>query len=164
MNPRAARERIAYEKLISRENKTPMQPLLMPQILKLSPPEFTRVITFIEPIRTMGFVIEEFGKDTIKVDAVPQIIGNLPVKDLIQTIAGDLNVGSSKRSGERWREELIAKSVAKSYAGTSAPPDEKSARELIDELMRCRMPYVSPRGKCILFLLSNNEIKRKFDI
>ena len=109
----------------------------------------------------MGFRIEEFGRDTFKVDAVPQLLGGLSPSDVLATIARDLAEGGARR-GERWREELIAKSIARSFAGMSVAFDEKGATKLIEELAACRMPYVCPRGKPIMIFTSTRELDRKF--
>ncbi|MBQ1345089.1 MAG: DNA mismatch repair endonuclease MutL, partial [Kiritimatiellae bacterium] len=83
LNPRAARERIAYEKCLDAIPRAPDHPtslaqaLLIPEIVHLAPAEFARIKGVAEIIRAMGFALEEFGKDTFKIDAVPQLLGGL---------------------------------------------------------------------------------------
>lgn len=164
INPHAARERIAFERLIdgSRGGCAALsQQLLIPDAIRLSPVEAARVASALPEIRGMGFRIEEFGRDTFKVDAVPQLLGGLSPSDVLATIARDLAEGGARR-GERWREELIAKSIARSFAGMSVAFDEKGATKLIEELAACRMPYVCPRGKPIMIFTSTRELDRKF--
>lgn len=109
----------------------------------------------------MGFQLEEFGRDTFKIDAVPQLIGSLSPSAILSTIAGDLSESGAKR-GDRWREELIAKSIAKSFAGASLALTEDGAVKLVEELCLCRMPYVCPRGKPVMIFTSTRELDRKF--
>ena len=110
----------------------------------------------------MGFALEEFGVDTIKIDAVPQLIGSLSPSAIVTTIARDLADGALARAGTRWREELIAKSIARSFAGMSLALTEESATRLVEELCACRMPYVCPRGKPVMIFTSTRELDRKF--
>ena len=110
----------------------------------------------------MGFQLEEFGRDTFKIDAVPQLIGAISPSSILSTIAGDLAEGGAKR-GDRWREELIAKSIAKSFAGSSIALTADGATKLVEELCACRMPYVCPRGKPVMIFTSTRELDRKFD-
>ncbi len=110
----------------------------------------------------MGFTIEPFGQDTFKIDAVPQLLGELAPAAILATIARDLAEGGTARSGARWREELIAKSIARSYAGTATALTEAGARQLVEELCACKMPYVDPRGKPNLIFTSTRELARKF--
>ena len=165
INPHAARERIAYEKLLQTSNAKPqtsnVQPLLIPETVHLSPVDAARIKASLPTIVAMGFQLEEFGRDTFKIDAVPQLIGSLSPTAILSTIAGDLSESGAKR-GDRWREELIAKSIAKSFAGASLALTEDGAVKLVEELCLCRMPYVCPRGKPVMIFTSTRELDRKF--
>ncbi len=160
LNPQAARERIAYEALL-RDGEVLVQNLLLPEVAHLSPADAARIRAALPSIQTMGFVLEEFGIDTFKIDAVPQIIGSLAPVPLLSTIARDLAEPGARR-GERWREELIAKSIARSYAGLSTALTESGAVKLVEELCASRMPYICPRGKPIMIFTSTRELNRKF--
>jgi len=163
INPHAARERIAFEQLLSRsgQGEALSQQLLIPETIHLSPVDAARITAALGDIEPMGFRIEPFGRDTFKIDAVPQIIGSLSPAAVVSTIARDLFEGGSRR-GERWREDLVAKSVARSFAGMSLALDETGATRLVEELASCRMPYVSPGGKPTMIFTSTNELDRKF--
>ena len=159
INPHAARERIAFERL---RDKGVSQALLIPETVQLSPPDFARLNASLAAIESMGFRLEPFGRDTFKVDAIPQIIDGLSPSVVLATMARDLADGSGRRVGDRWREEIIAKSVAKSFAGMSLALTEEGAAKLIEELAACRMPYVCPRGKPTMIFTSTRELNRKF--
>lgn len=167
INPQAARERIAYERLLATAAATDAAPtaqaLLIPETVKLGPVEAARISASLETITRMGFQIEPFGTDTFKVDAVPPHLGELAPSAVLTTIAHDLAEGGSRRSGERWREERIAKSVARAFAGASPKLTPEGAETLVKELCACRMPYVCPRGKPVLIFTSTRELDRKFD-
>lgn len=166
INPRAARERIVYERLLKASSqdggKAPSQALLIPETVKMSPADAARIKASLATIAEMGFVIEEFGRDTFKVDAVPQLSANGSPSVMLATIARDLAEGGARRGGARWREELVAKAVARSYAGSSQALTEEGAVRLVEDLCRCRSPYVCPRGKITMILTSNRELNRKF--
>ncbi len=162
LHPQAARARIAYEKLVYGKSETVTQTLLIPEVAQLAPAESARIRAALSAIRTMGFQIEEFGNDTFKIDAVPQLIGTLAPAALLATIAHDLADAGAKR-GDRWREELIAKSIARAYAGMSVAFTEAGATELVEALCATRMPYVCPKGKPIMIFTSTRELDRKFD-
>ncbi len=165
LNPQAARERIAFERLLDATNrkdaaKIVSQPLLIPEVVRLSPPDAARLKESLEVITAMGFSLEEFGTDVFKVDAVPHLVESLPPSSLLPTIARDLADG--KRNRLRWREELIAKSIARSFAALNLSLTEEGATKLVEELAQCRMPYVCPRGKPIMIFTSTRELNRKF--
>ena len=163
INPDAARERIVYERLIdTMELSATSQALLIPETVQLGPMDFARVNASIGTLRAMGFQLEEFGRDTFKVEAVPQLTGSIPPATLLATIARDLADGGTRRGGARWREELVAKSVARAFAGASRTLTAEGATKLVEDLCRCRMPYVCPRGRPVMIFTSTRELDRKF--
>ena len=165
LNPQAAQERIAFEKLMaahsSESGAASSQPLLIPETVHFSPLESARLKTFMPILQKQGFEIEEFGPDTWKIDAVPAIISGQNAADVIASIVYDIGEAGVKR-GDLWREELIAKSVARSFAGASRKFTMEDASRLVEELGRTRMPYVCPRGKPVMIFTSNRELSRKF--
>ena len=171
LNPQAAQERIAYEKLMTafapdapedaRFGASASQPLLIPETVHFSPLESARLKTFSQVLRRQGFEIEEFGTDTWKIDAVPALISGQSAAAVIASIVYDIGEAGMKR-GERWREELIARSVARSFAGATRKFTIESATKLVEELCRTSMPYVCPRGKPVMIFTSNHELARKF--
>ena len=168
LNPQAAQERIAFERLMSafgddsdKDGLSASQPLLIPETIRLSPLESARLKNFKPILEKQGFEIEEFGPDTWKIDAVPALISGQSPANVIASIVYDIGEAGSKR-GNRWQEELIAKSVARSFAGSLRKMTPEDATKLVEELGRTSMPYVCPRGKLIMIFTSNRELSRKF--
>lgn len=161
LDPRAARARIAYEKILERREAI-SQTLLIPETVQLPPADSSRIRSFQNELAAAGFVLEEFGRDTWKVDAVPDLLAGGSTETLLASIASDIAEGGAKRGSTRWRDELIAKAVAKSFAGTSTKLTREAAIQLVNELADARMPYVCPRGKPIMIYKSNRELDRSF--
>ena len=90
-----------------------------------------------------------------------EIVGDAEVAGLVASIAFDIREGGRGKTAA-WREELVAKSVARSYAGASKKLTRDAAVALVEELGRCRMPYVDPRGRRVMVFTSNRELERKF--
>ena len=164
INPVAARERITYEKLLSSMGGATSQALLIPDVVRLTPVEAARIGECLPLIREMGFQVEAFGRDTFKIDAVPQLLGtSVSSSAILSTVAHDFSeCGGHRRGGAKWREELIAKSISRTFAGASAKLDAESATRLVQELCQCRMPYVCPRGKPVMIFTSYRELDRQF--
>ncbi|MBQ4199133.1 MAG: DNA mismatch repair endonuclease MutL [Kiritimatiellae bacterium] len=162
LNPRAARERIAYEKLIDAQ-ETLSQPLLIPETVTLPPSESSRIRNFLNELRAVGFAVEEFGRDTWKVDAVPALLAGDHVPELLASIAADISEAGARRGGTRWRDEIVAQSVARAHSRSSLQLSPEAATRLVEDLARTRMPYVCPRGRPIMIFTSNSELLRKFD-
>ena len=161
VNPQSAMERIVFEKLCE-SAKVVSQPLLIPKTVHFSPFESARVKSFLGAISAAGFQLEEFGPDTWKIDAEPQIIGDADPADVLASIAADLEYAGAKRGGAKWREEAVARSVARTCAGTMAKLTPETAIRLVEDLAGAQMPYVCPRGKPVMIFMSNRELDRKF--
>ena len=168
LNPQAAQERIAYERLMTafdpahgKNAAVISQPLLLPETVHFSPLESARLKSFCSVLQRQGFEIEEFGTDTWKIDAVPALLAGQNATAVIASVVYDIAEAGAKR-GDRWREELIAKSVARSYAGIARKFTVESATKLVEDLCRTTMPYVCPRGKPVMIFTSNRELSRKF--
>lgn len=161
LDPRAARERIVYERVLDRQNVV-AQPLLIPETVQLPPADSARIRNFRGDLEAAGFVIEEFGRDTWKVDAVPDLISGLSTAALLASIAADIAEAGAKRGSARWRDELIAKGIARSFAGASPKLTTESAVQLVTELAATKMPYICPRGKPVMVFKSYRELSRNF--
>ncbi len=163
LNPQAAAERVAYERLLAALDGegSVSQRLLIPETVHLSPLESARLKSFSGVLARQGFEIEEFGTDVWKIDAVPPLLAGRSAADAVASIAHDIGECGARR-GERWREELIARSVAKTCAGSSRRFTAEAATRLVEELCRTRMPYVCPRGRPVMIFTSNRELLRKF--
>ena len=162
--PRAAKERIAYERLLAEtsQEKQTSQALLIPETVKLPSADALRIKSSLAAIAATGFQIDDFGTDTFKIDAVPQILGSVSPSSLLLTLAKDLAEAGAGKGSSRWREEIIAKSVARSFAGMSNAMTDEEAVKLVENLAQCRMPYVSPRSKPTMIFTSTRELNRKF--
>ncbi len=162
VHPAAAQERILYERLRARDANL-SQTLLIPETVRLAPGDFARLSAALDALRETGFHIEPFGSDTFKVDAVPVLLGSQPLAALLSTIAQDLAEGSGRQGGAAWKEERIAKALARAFAGAQTAMTPEGATQLVEDLAKTKMPYVSPRGKPVMVFTSTRELDRKFD-
>ncbi len=161
LDPRAARARIAYERLLDRQ-AVASQPLLIPETVQLPPADSARIRNFQKDLEAVGFVLEAFGRDTWKIDAVPDLVGGVATANLLASIAADIAALGARRGSARWRDELVAKSLAQSLAGASPKLTAESAERLVEELAGTKMPYICPRGKPVMVFRSHRELSRNF--
>lgn len=158
----AAHERILFEKAIDSKihHENPSQALLFPQTVELSPDDF-RILSEILPyLEKIGFSINEFGKNTVVVDAVPVEIKTSEVRELLLEIMDEYQQESHK-------QEDIWHAVAASFACKAAVKtgDKLSAPEmsaLIDQLFSTREPYFCPHGRPVVVNLTLDELDKRF--
>lgn len=85
----AAHERIIYESLKSSE-KISSQYLAIPEIINLTDNQMDVFKNHISEFNKYGFMIEEFGKNAINIQATPSILNKSSIKDIIMDVCDDL--------------------------------------------------------------------------
>ena len=137
------------------------QQLLFPEVISLSPDEMVLIGQIAEELRTIGFELEQLSPDSYSIQGVPsQIAAQSPVP-VLQQILSRVRERSADTHAE-WCEQ-IALSLAQSAAipmGKSL--NEKEMRELVSSLMQLPNHRITPDGKTVLALLTNEEIEKKF--
>ena len=165
MDLRAAHERILYEALQSQTLAAPTasQPLLVPLILTLPPHETALVRDHLPLLQQMGFGLEEFGANTLKVEALPAHLP--PAADPAAWLAELLHeLARGGEGGARARldfDSLAATVSARATPRTTTRSDAE-VTSLLHRLLACDMPYCDPLGRPTLVQFSHQELARKF--
>lgn len=164
VDPRAAYERVLYEKLLESQqrNQMIMQPLLIPESVRLAPADAARVRKHLDVMNSLGFAVADFGNDHFIVEALPDILGDISCRELLGNIAYDFEYAGQKRGSEKWCEELIARAASRAASGGRVNFAEGEVEEVLNALAECRMPYTCPRGKPTMIFTSYRELDRKF--
>ena len=164
VDPRAARERVLYERLMEADAQgaTAAQRLLLPETVRLAPADAARLRNHLKIVQKMGFAVEEFGGDHFIVEALPDLLGQVPCRALLENIAHDLESAGARRGSERWREEIVAKAACRAAAGAAEKLTQEQAEQLVSALALTRMPYTCPRGRPTMIFTSYRELERKF--
>ncbi len=163
VDPAAARERVAYERLLRSPAwaEEQSQGLLLPQTVKLQPVDAGRVRELLPILSQMGFEVEDFGGDTFVVRALPDAISGVSARDMLEETARAFAEAGPRKGRERWREERLA-SVAARIAGRSRRPvDPRETAALILELAACSMPYATPSGRPTMVHFPLGDIERR---
>ncbi len=163
IDQQAAHERIQYEKYLNMlQNKFgASQQFLFPQSIELSANDFTLLMEMEEEIKSLGFVYNIFGKNTIVVNGIPADIPNANEKNLFESLIEQYKQNQSELKLEK--KENLARSLAKRAAirpGTKLALAEMNS--LIDQLFACKLPTYAPNGNLTLVLMSMEKIAAMF--
>jgi DNA mismatch repair protein MutL len=160
----AAHERILFEELRRRMETegVPAQRLLMPVTMQLAPRDSDWVAQNLDTLQKMGIGIESFGPATWKIDALPQFLkGNDPAP-LFREIIDELRQTSATSSRMRLGEDVIATTVCRHAVKARDVLREPEMVRLIQDLLRCELPYCCPHGRPTMIQISYGELERKF--
>ena len=163
MDPRAAHERVLYERLLGAMERgaVPAQGLLPPATVALTPPQALAVRKHLELLREMGFGVAEFGSDTFLVDALPVWVAGVAPGPLLSDLADGLMQGG-KGVVRDWAQPLVAAVAGRQAVGLQRELNDAELNALVRDLAATDMPYTSPRGKPTVVLLGLRELNRKF--
>jgi DNA mismatch repair protein MutL len=158
----AAHERVLYEKYLDEYQRTAIhsQTLLTPKIIDLKTSDKEFLLENIENFAKIGFVIEDFGGNSISLRSVPVIYGNPNYIDVFNEILNEIvqSSGGFLNSINKIIYTMACKGAIK--AGDKLTLSEMN--KLIDDLRRCKNPYSCPHGRPTLIRMSYDDLEKKF--
>ena len=164
LSPRAARERIIFERLLH-SNRTPIhsQRLLVPVMLELDPRDMGVALEVREQLQQAGFLLSPFGQKTLRVEAVPMMLSLPRVEEFMMELIRSFSTGETRFRKARNPFEPYALRIARQYAQKEdLRPWLQAPIPLLSDLLRCEIPYCTPSGKPTMVPVTLNEVARKF--
>jgi DNA mismatch repair protein MutL len=164
MSPRAARERIIFERL-QESNKRPLesQRLLVPELLELDTRDMGVALEVKPQLEKAGFQLSPFGRNTLRVEAVPAILPLRKVSDFVQELLRVFTSGEVKLNRARSPFEPFARQLVRQYAQQEDVSSYlQNPLPLLAALLECEIPYCSPGGKATLLPFPMTELNRRF--
>lgn len=161
LDPRNARERIVYERLLARRGPGMSQGLLVPLVLHLDARDAAVVFANRENFADAGMDVDEFGGHTVQIRSAPDFLGEGAIEELILRLIDELVESEGTRGGRSVAFELFAAKFAKQSArGERAVL--ASGEPILKALFECDQPYCTADGRAILIHYSFNELERRF--
>ncbi len=161
----AAHERVIFERYFAEaeKDKVEVQRLMFPRTLELTPPEAAVLNGELEEFRRLGFLIEPFGQNTIRLDGVPAHAAGADPESLIHELLGDAaRVRSSATGGETLRYKLVTTAACHAAIKIHHPLDRQGMQKLLDDLYQVENLTTCPHGRPALFRLTREEVERAF--
>ena len=158
----AAHERILYEKF-NREKDTGVisQPLLAPMIVQLSHREYSILLENEDLLRQTGFEIEDYGDRSVRVTAVPVVLGVPQVRDFFGEMADRIAEYRTLQTKEMRRDALVKLACRKAVkAGDTLSMDE--IETLISQMLQTGAPPTCPHGRPLVVKLEKTELDKRF--
>ena len=158
----AAHERVLYEQVKDSYNsgKEPeTQMLIIPTILPLKRSEVEMVMDNIEIFEKVGFQIEDFGNNTIKISGVPSIAYNLDSTTIFQDTLKELS-SFSRTSKQEIENKFVATVACKAAVKAGMVLTFKEIDTLLQELFSLPNPYTCPHGRPTTIKYTQDELEK----
>ncbi len=164
LDQHAAHERVLYEKVkqnFYKDGGKDIQMLLLPDILELSKKDMRTVRDNMDLFEQSGFMLEEFGDNTIKVTGVPIICFDMDTKDLFMDIIDGIDF-TNRTTKQDVEEKFIATVACKAAVKANMSLEESEIRALLDQLLVLDNPFTCPHGRPTAIRITKTEIEKKF--
>ncbi|MCS6803598.1 MAG: DNA mismatch repair endonuclease MutL [Acidobacteriota bacterium] len=160
----ACHERILYEKFKREyESRTiQAQPLLIPEVLELTPAQAATLETIANELEASGFHLSQLSGRSIAINALPVDVPLTEARALVWEI---LEVAEQERRGgtlEYLRDRIAASLGCRAAIKINTPLTEEKMRWLIEELLKTDVPTNCPHGRPAIVKMTTREIERLF--
>lgn len=158
----AAHERVMYEKFKEeyKEENISIQNLLKPEIIELSNAETQLVVKNIDLFKKLGFMVEEFGTNSVIIRGVPILFGKPQVKDLFLELVDTIE--SNIESSYEVKLDKIIKISCTRAIKSGDKMNNIEIKSLFKQLCNTKNPYTCPHGRPTIIEISKTDIDKEF--
>lgn len=159
----AAHEKVLYEKTMARlANKDfTSQRISPPIVMTLDARECEMLEKYRPQIEQFGYEVEHFGGKEYMINAIPDNLFNIDMKDLFIEMLDDFSNATGRQT-----PDIITEKVASMSCKAAVKGNDKltlpEINKLIDELLSLDNPYNCPHGRPTIISMSKYEIEKKF--
>ncbi|MEO7097747.1 MAG: DNA mismatch repair endonuclease MutL [Luteolibacter sp.] len=161
-DPKAAHDRIFYEKLLNQHAAgLETQGLLVPVLIELDPRDTDLVLRERMAFQDAGIEVEAFGGNTLQIRSLPGCLNVDDPRPFLISLMDELLHDPSP--GARFAFDRLAKILAKRAAALVTPRLVETQALLVD-LFKCDLPYCASDGRPTLTEYGLRELERRFGI
>lgn len=163
VDQQSAHERILYERYLRQlqSSQGASQQCLFPPTVQLNAGDFALVMDMLPELYSLGFIVEEFGKDTVLIQGVPADVQVKNEKELFEGLVEQFKNFKNELSLDK--RENLARSLSRRASikkGQKLNPQEMET--LVGQLFASQNPNYSPAGNKTFVKLDLSSIHSFF--
>jgi len=159
-----AHERVLFERISERltHGTLESQRLLVPMLVDLPPAARQALTSHAADLERLGFELEEFGGEAVRVTACPALLGREECAAALRSMAEDLE-GLDRGAGVDAAIKRIAATTA-CHAAVKAnyPLTHEKMAHILDELRRTAYSTICPHGRPVMLRITRREVEKNF--
>lgn len=159
-----AHERVLFERVMERlsAGRLESQRLLEPLLVELSPEGRQALLSHAEDLDRFGFGVDDFGGETLRLNAVPAVLGRDDAVTAIRALAEDLEgLDRGRHVGDALRQ-IAATTACHAAVKANYPLTHEKMLHILEELRRTAYSTVCPHGRPVMLRLTRREIEKNF--
>lgn len=159
-----AHERVLYERMSERLKcgKLESQRLLQPLLLQVPAENRQTLIAHTEDLNQLGFEVEEFGGDVLRVSAMPAVLGAKRCESALRALGEDLENVDRGSSVTGALNSLAATTACHAAIKANDALTFEKIEYLIAELRQTAYSTICPHGRPVMLRLTRRDIERGF--
>lgn len=161
----AAHERILYELFANRFSDVATIQLLFPQTITLTDNDIDAILPHLEFLTSHGINIEQSGPHQLTVRSLPVHLKEQSINDILREMIGWIHEHKTLSTAEFKKtidHKLQAQMACKAAVKAGDTLTQETMQELLTTLEKTANRFSCPHGRPTGWLLSLNEIERKF--
>jgi DNA mismatch repair protein MutL len=164
MDQHAAHERVLFEKLkqVSPEKEDERQTLLIPEIINLSPSDYSLFVEYAETLRDVGLEWEYYGGNTVLVKSIPAILADIDLKTIIADIIEEVAKTGKSSGVEGIRDTIFTLLACKAAVKANHKLTESEVATLCKDLDSAPFASTCPHGRPLYVKFSIKDFERMF--
>jgi DNA mismatch repair protein MutL len=159
-----AHERVLFERITERlmKGRLESQRLLEPLIVSLPASGRQALLAHGADLERLGFEIEEFGGDTVRVSAYPAVLRAEDCDATLRTLADDLEGLDRGSRVEEALKRIAATMACHAAVKANYPLTAEKMAHILDELRRTSYSTICPHGRPVMLRLTRREVEKNF--
>jgi DNA mismatch repair protein MutL len=159
-----AHERVLFERITERlmSGRLESQRLLEPMILELPPGSRHALTSHAAELERLGFEIEEFGGETVRVSAFPALLRREECPTALRALAEDLETTGNTATVDEAIKKIAATMACHAAVKANDPLTPEKMAHILDELRRTSYSTICPHGRPVMLRLTRREVEKNF--
>jgi DNA mismatch repair protein MutL len=159
-----AHERVLFEQVMERLTTGPLpsQRLLTPMLVELPPAQRHAIAAHAQDLERLGFDVEEFGGSSVRVSAIPALLGFESASAAVRALGDDLDGFERGGRVEDALRQLAATTACHAAVKANYRLTYDKMVHILDELKRTAYSTVCPHGRPVVLRLTRREIEKNF--
>ena len=159
-----AHERILFERIVERLTTGGLesQRLLEPMLIDMSAAARQALAARTTELARMGFDLEEFGGDTLRVTAVPVLLRREECEAAMRTLAEDLERLDGGSPVEEAVRRIAATMACHAAVKANDPLTPEKMAHILEELRQTAYSTICPHGRPVMLRLTRREVEKNF--
>jgi DNA mismatch repair protein MutL len=160
-----AHERVLFERVMQALTAGPLesQRMLVPLIIDLPAAAHQALVGRAAELDRLGYEVEPFGDNTIKVSAVPALLSTADSSKALLALGEDLDGLDRGAHVQEALQRIAALTACHAAVKANYPLTYEKMTHILEELRATSYSTICPHGRPVMLRLTRREIEKNFD-